>query len=163
MSYVPEQGDLVWIDFDPAKGHEIKKRRPAVIISSSQYNEATKYCIACPITSNQKRDNPAYYSLSGYETTGQVVTLQLRTLDYSNAGERNIQYIESLENDDFLQIYQRVQLTLRLDDWVSILKTILARADYDLNKIIGYAAKIISEWLNRGEKNYENHWLYKIQ
>ena len=116
MTYVPRQGDIVWIDFDPAKGHEIQKRRPAVVMSSSAYNSATRYCMVCPITSNQKRNNPAYYTLDGYETSGQVVTLQLKTLDYSSAGKRKIQYIETLKEDDFFQIYQRVQLTLRLDD-----------------------------------------------
>lgn len=116
MTYLPKQGDIVWIDFDPAKGHEIKKRRPAVIISSSAYNQATNYCIVCPITSGKKRDNPAYYQLTGYETRGQVVTLQVRTLDYSDVGRRKIQFVESLEKEDFLQIYQRVQLTIELDD-----------------------------------------------
>lgn len=116
MSYLPKQGDIVWIDFDPAKGHEMKKRRPAVIVSSSKYNRATNYCIVCPITNGKKRNNPAYYTLDNYKTTGQVMTLQVRTLDYSDAGQRKIQYIESLEKEDFLQIYQRIQLTLELDD-----------------------------------------------
>lgn len=115
MSYLPKQGDIVWIDFDPARGHEIKKRRPAVIISSSKYNQATNYCIVCPITSGKNRGNPAYYTLNEYKTVGQVVTLQVRTLDYSDSSKRKIQYIEALEKEDFLQVYQRVQLTLELD------------------------------------------------
>lgn len=116
MTYLPKQRDIVWIDFDPARGHEIKKRRPAVIISNSKYNLATNYCIVCPITSGTKRSNPAYYTLNDYKTRGQVVTLQVRTLDYSDKSKRKIQYIETLEKEDFLQIYQRVQLTLELDD-----------------------------------------------
>ena len=116
MSYIPRQRDIVWIDFDPAKGYEIKKRRPAVIISSSKYNLATKYCIVCPITNGTHRNNPAYYILNDCETHGQVITLQVRTLDYSDREKHKIQYIETLEKEDFLQIYQRVQLTLELDD-----------------------------------------------
>lgn len=31
--YIPDIGDVVWIDFDPQKGNEIQKRRPALVIS----------------------------------------------------------------------------------------------------------------------------------
>ena len=33
--YIPEAGDIVWIDFDPQKGNEIQKRRPALVIFSA--------------------------------------------------------------------------------------------------------------------------------
>ena len=37
--YVPEKGDLVWLDFDPQTGHEQKGRRPAVCVSQKTYNQ----------------------------------------------------------------------------------------------------------------------------
>ena len=92
------------------------KRKPIVIIISFKYNFTTKYCNVCPFTNGTHRNNPAYYTLNDYETDGQVITLQVRTLDYSDRGKRKIQYIETLEKEDFLQIYQRVQLTLELND-----------------------------------------------
>ena len=51
MGYVPEQGDLIWLDFDPSSGKEIMKRRPAFVISKRAFNEHTKMAIVAPITS----------------------------------------------------------------------------------------------------------------
>lgn len=51
MRYVPEQGDLVWLNFDPSSGKEMMKRRPAFVISRKAFNEHTKMAIVAPITS----------------------------------------------------------------------------------------------------------------
>jgi mRNA interferase MazF len=37
--YVPERGDIVWLDFNPQTGHEQKGKRPAIVISPKEYNE----------------------------------------------------------------------------------------------------------------------------
>ena len=29
--YIPDQGDIIWLDFDPQAGHEHKGRRPAIV------------------------------------------------------------------------------------------------------------------------------------
>src|SRR3989338_1107331 len=50
--YVPDQGDIVWLDFDPSSGKEIIKRRPAFVISRKIFNEHTELAIVAPITSN---------------------------------------------------------------------------------------------------------------
>jgi len=39
MAYVPERGDLVWLDFNPQLGHEQAGRRPALTISPGIYNK----------------------------------------------------------------------------------------------------------------------------
>jgi mRNA interferase MazF len=36
-TYIPEKGDLIWLDFDPQAGHEQKGRRPAICISQKKY------------------------------------------------------------------------------------------------------------------------------
>lgn len=36
--YIPKQGDIVFLDFDPQKGHEQKGQRPALIISNDAFN-----------------------------------------------------------------------------------------------------------------------------
>ena len=50
MTYKAKQGDVVWLDFDPSEGHEIRKRCPAVVLSSNAYNRATGFVIVAPIT-----------------------------------------------------------------------------------------------------------------
>lgn len=55
MKYEPKQRDIVIIDFEPSKGYEIKKRRPALILSRDEYNVSTNMIIVCPITSTNKK------------------------------------------------------------------------------------------------------------
>ncbi len=42
MAYIPEQGDIILIDFNPQAGHEEKRIRPAYVISSYIFNKFTK-------------------------------------------------------------------------------------------------------------------------
>lgn len=50
--YIPERRDVVWLDFEPAKGTEIGKYRPALVLSSREYNHKTGLLICCPISSS---------------------------------------------------------------------------------------------------------------
>ena len=52
--YVPDAGDLIWLDFSPQTGREQAGRRPAVVLSPIAYNEKTGLAIVCPITSRAK-------------------------------------------------------------------------------------------------------------
>ena len=52
--YVPERGDLVWVDFSPQRGHEQGGERPAVVISQRIYNERSGLTLVCPVTSKDK-------------------------------------------------------------------------------------------------------------
>ena len=53
-SYVPERGDLVWLDFAPTRGHEQSGRRPALVLTRSAYNNKTGLAVCCPVTSVKK-------------------------------------------------------------------------------------------------------------
>ncbi|EEV7173302.1 type II toxin-antitoxin system PemK/MazF family toxin, partial [Escherichia coli] len=48
--FVPKRGDICWLDFEPQKGKEIGKYRPALILSHEQYNRLTGLVICCPIS-----------------------------------------------------------------------------------------------------------------
>ena len=50
--YVPERNDIIWLDFEPTKGKEIGKYRPALVLSSRQYNQQTGLMICCPISTS---------------------------------------------------------------------------------------------------------------
>lgn len=52
--FVPEAGDLVWVDFTPQAGREQAGRRPAVVLSPRGYNEKAGLAVVCPITSHSK-------------------------------------------------------------------------------------------------------------
>ena len=48
--YIPVRGDVVEINLDPQKGSEIRKRRPAVVVSSWNFNLRQSIAVVCPIT-----------------------------------------------------------------------------------------------------------------
>ena len=50
--YVPERGEIIYLDFEPTKGKEIGKYRPALVLSSEVYNRKTGLLICCPISTS---------------------------------------------------------------------------------------------------------------
>ena len=53
-AYIPDAGDIVWIDFTPQAGHEQAGRRPALVLSPRVYNDKAGLAVMCPITSRIK-------------------------------------------------------------------------------------------------------------
>jgi len=50
--YVPKRGDIVLLDFEPTRGKEIGKLRPALILSSEAHNRQSSLLICCPISTS---------------------------------------------------------------------------------------------------------------
>jgi mRNA interferase MazF len=80
--YIPDAGDIVWIDFTPQTGHEQAGRRPALVLSPKIYNEKAGLAVMCPITSRVK----GYAFEVGVSQSGPikgvVLTDQLKSLDW---------------------------------------------------------------------------------
>jgi mRNA interferase MazF len=53
-SYVPDAGDIVWLQFTPQAGHEQAGHRPAVVLSPALYNGKTGLMLCCPMTTQIK-------------------------------------------------------------------------------------------------------------
>ena len=53
-AYCPNAGDVVWIDFLQSLANEQTGRRPALVLSPRAFNEITRRCIACPITTRDR-------------------------------------------------------------------------------------------------------------
>lgn len=99
--YIPKQGDIVFLDFNPIKGHEQAGKRPAVVISNNVFNQNTKMVILCPITSNNK-DFPTHYQLEDTKNIhGSVLCEHVRSIDYEI---RNLKFVEKLSDNDFTSI-----------------------------------------------------------
>ena len=52
--YVPDSGDVVWLEFDPQAGHEQAGHRPALVISPASYNSKTGLMVCCPLSTKIK-------------------------------------------------------------------------------------------------------------
>ena len=90
VKYIPEQGDIIALSFDPHSGHEQKGKRPAIIISNKVFNQHLWLAFACPIT-NIKRDFPFHIQVESENITGFIMGEQMKSIDYKS---RNIKFIE---------------------------------------------------------------------
>jgi len=79
--YVPERGEIVWLEFDPQAGHEQAGRRPALVISPKDYNAKVGLALVCPITSKIK-GYPFEVVLPPGLITGAVLSDQVSSLDW---------------------------------------------------------------------------------
>jgi len=52
--YVPDTGDIAWLNFDPQAGREQAHRRPALVLTDQAYNRASGLVVVCPLTSKRK-------------------------------------------------------------------------------------------------------------
>ena len=96
MAYIPEQGDIVFLEFDPQAGHEQKGRRPAFVVSNNTFNQLTKIAIVCPIT-NTNKGFPLHVTLDERtKTTGVVMCEQAKSLDVT---ARNASFVEKAPKD----------------------------------------------------------------
>jgi len=81
MNYIPEKGDIIWINFDPQLGHEQAKRRPALVLTPKTYNDKTSLCIVCPLTS-KKKGYPFEVNFSENSEESIVLSDQVKSLDW---------------------------------------------------------------------------------
>ncbi len=79
--YVPDAGDIVWLDFDPQAGREQGRRRPALVLTDSGYNRASGLFVVCPLTSKRK---PYPFSLPVVvdKVEGAVLVDHLKSMDW---------------------------------------------------------------------------------
>jgi len=78
--YVPDEGDVVWLQFNPQAGHEQAGHRPALVLSPAPYNGKTGLMLCCPITT-QIKGYPFEVPLAGARA-GVVLADQIKSLDW---------------------------------------------------------------------------------
>ena len=83
--YVPDAGDIVWLDFDPQVGREQAKRRPALVLTDRAYNRASGLVVVCPLTSKQK-PYPFALPVVVDKVEGSVLVDHLKSLDWKARG-----------------------------------------------------------------------------
>lgn len=106
VKFVPDRRDIIWIEFDPQKGREIKKKRPALIISPKEYNEKAKLALCMPITSKIK-NYPFEVIINEEAIVGAVLSDQIRSLDWQ---ARNATFITKCTLDVFNEVIFKFKL-----------------------------------------------------
>lgn len=108
--YIPKQGDIIYLDFNPQSGREQMGRRPALVISNNEFNSFFKNgVIVCPIT-NTDRNAPFHVKMpNGSRTTGVVMCEQVKALDVV---ARNAKFYDEAPNSVVHQVLEIVKLFL---------------------------------------------------
>ena len=78
--YVPDAGDVVWLNFTAHAGHEQAGHRPAVVLSPAAYNDKTSLMICCPMTT-QIKNYPFEVAIAGTATSA-VLADRVKSLDW---------------------------------------------------------------------------------
>ena len=79
-AYVPEAGDIVWLQFDPQAGHEQAGHRPALVLSPARYNKIRGMMICCPMTSRIK--GYPFEVVVSQDPPSAVLSDQIKSLDW---------------------------------------------------------------------------------
>ena len=78
--YVPDSGDVVWLNFTPQTGHEQAGHRPALVLSPASYNAKTNLMLCCPLTT-KIRNHPFEVRLAGIPASV-VLADQVKSVDW---------------------------------------------------------------------------------
>lgn len=107
-SYVPDRGDIVWLNFTPQSGHEQMGKRPALTLSPKEYNSKVRLALFCPITSSIK-GYPFEVKLSSPDVTGVVLSDQIKSLDWET---RQAEFIRKVRPEELTEVLEKIKLLL---------------------------------------------------
>ena len=79
-SYVPDAGDIVWLEFSPQVGREQMGHRPAVVLSPASYNSKTNLMLCCPLSTKIK--GYPFEVLIGEDQSSVALADQIKSLDW---------------------------------------------------------------------------------
>jgi mRNA interferase MazF len=80
--YVPDRGDIVWLQFNPQSGHEQAGHQPALVLSPASYNRASGLMLCCPMTSHKKGYPFEVVISDDPDRTSVVLADQVKSLDW---------------------------------------------------------------------------------
>lgn len=109
-TYVPERGDIVWIDLNPKAGHEQAGRRPAVVLTSAEYNQQTNLAVLCPITSKVKGYRFEVSIPDGLKVSGVILADQVKSQDWR---ARNAEFADQLQEETLDELVGVVEKVIR--------------------------------------------------
>jgi len=108
--YIPDKGDIVWLDFNPQVGHEQAGKRPAIVISPKKYNSKVGLALFQPITSKQKGYPFEVLLPNDLPISGVILSDQIKSLDWKI---RRIKYICTVSPEYLQEAINKFQVLLK--------------------------------------------------
>lgn len=112
--YIPERFDIIFLDFEPKKGKEIGKYRPALILSSKEYNKKTGLVICCPI-STSIRGHLSEVAIDILEKPSVIASNIIQTLSWQ---DRKAKFIKKVNRQTFGAVLQRFLPLIGTDEFL---------------------------------------------
>jgi mRNA interferase MazF len=114
LQYIPDRRDIIWLDFEPQKGKEAGKYRPALILSSKAYAKKTGLVICCPISSSI-RGTLTEVPVAGLDKPSVVASSIVQTLSWR---ERNAKFIITADKECFTHVLERLVPLLGVNEFL---------------------------------------------
>ncbi len=111
--YIPERFDVVLLDFEPKRGNEIGKYRPALVLSSKAYNQKTGLLICCPI-STSIRGHLSEVPVGGLERPSVIASSIIQTLSWH---ARKAKFVKKISRETFEAVLQRLLPLIGADEF----------------------------------------------
>lgn len=110
-----KQGDIVFADFSPSKGHEQQNKRPALVLSNDLVVKTSGMSIMAPISTTE-RNYPLYHVLkSTKKITGKVLLDQTKALDLRAREIDDHDVVEHVSKSELIKITNLYKLMFTVD------------------------------------------------
>jgi mRNA interferase MazF len=106
----PRRGDLYWVALDPALGTEIRKTRPAIVVSNDSCNAFGTRVVVLPVTSNVSSLYPGEALVEVQGRPARALGDQIRSIDKARLRSR----LGRLSQDELQAVDDALRITLGL-------------------------------------------------
>jgi mRNA interferase MazF len=106
----PRRGDVYWVALDPTVGTEIRKTRPAVVVSNDSANAFGMRVVVLPVTSNVGSLFPGEALVTVAGKPGRALGDQVRSIDRTHLRGR----MATLSREDLRAVDEALRITLDL-------------------------------------------------
>lgn len=105
LKYVPDKGDVIWLDLEPHIGREQAGLKPVLVLTPQHYNSRAELAVFCPITIKIKRYPYEVPVPEGFKVSGVILADQVKSLAWE---ERKAKFICKLPPVVLRDVIQKV-------------------------------------------------------